>query len=276
MIDRSHALPINRQAELVGISRGNVYYLPSAVSEAEQQLMRRIDELNLAYPFAGSRMLRDLLAREGLEVGRRHVGTLMRRMGIQALYRKPNTSKKHPGHRVYPYLLRGLTINRANQVWATDITYIPMACGWVYLCAIVDWASRRVLAHRISISMDADFCVQALQEALAKYGQPKIFNSDQGSQFTSEVFTEPLLALGVQISMDGRGAWRDNVFVERLWRSIKYEEVYLHAYDSVGDAKAGIARYIDFYNSRRPHSSLDKKTPDEFYFATLLQLQAAA
>ncbi len=276
MIDRSHALPINRQAELVGISRGNVYYLPSAVSEAEQQLMRRIDELNLAYPFAGSRMLRDLLAREGLEVGRRHVGTLMRRMGIQALYRKPNTSKKHPGHRVYPYLLRGLTINRANQVWATDITYIPMACGWVYLCAIVDWASRRVLAHRISISMDVGLCVEALEEALAKYGPPEIFNSDQGSQFTSEAFTEPLLALGVQISMDGRGAWRDNVFVERLWRSVKYEEVYLHAYDSVGHAKAGLSRYIDFYNSCRPHSSLDKKTPDEFYFATLRPLLAAA
>jgi putative transposase len=276
MIDRSHALPINRQAELVGIGRGNVYYLPSAVPEADQRLMRRIDELNLAHPFAGSRMLRDMLAREGVEVGRRHVGTLMRRMGIQALYRKPNTSKKHPGHKIYPYLLRGLTIDRANQVWATDITYIPMACGWVYLCAIVDWASRRVLAHRISISMDVGFCLQALQEALAKYGQPEIFNSDQGSQFTSEEFTKTLLALDVKISMDGRGAWRDNVFVERLWRSVKYEEVYLHAYESVGDAKAGIGRYIDFYNSRRPHSSLDKKTPDEFYFATLRQLRAAA
>ena len=276
MIDRSHALPINAQAELVGISRGNVYYLPSAVSEVDQRLMRRIDALNLAHPFAGSRMLRDMLEREGLGVGRRHVATLMRRMGIQALYRKPNTSKKHPGHKIYPYLLRGLTIDRANQVWATDITYIPMACGWVYLCAIVDWASRRVLAHRISISMDVGFCVEALQEALAKYGKPEIFNSDQGSQFSSDAFTAPLLALGVQISMDGRGAWRDNVFVERLWRSIKYEEVYLHAYESVGDAKAGIARYIDFYNSRRPHSSLDKKTPDEFYFATLRQLPAAA
>ena len=276
MIDRSHALPINRQAELVGIGRGNVYYKPSAVSQADQRLMRRIDALNLAYPFAGSRMLRDILAREGLDVGRRHVGTLMRRMGIQALYCKPNTSKKHPKHKVYPYLLRGLKIDRANQVWATDITYIPMACGWVYLCAIVDWASRRVLAHRVSISMDVDFCVEALQEALAKYGRPEISNSDQGSQFTSKAYTELLLELGVQISMDGRGAWRDNVFVERLWRSIKYEEVYLHAYDSVAEAKAGIARYIDFYNSCRPHSSLDKKTPDEFYFATLQQLQAAA
>jgi putative transposase len=276
MIDRGHALPIKRQAELVGISRGNVYYLPSAVPELDQRLMKRIDALNLEYPFAGSRMLRDMLAREGLEVGRRHVGTLMRRMGIEALYRKPNTSKKQPGHKVYPYLLRGLRIDRANQVWATDITYIPMARGWVYLCAIVDWASRRVLAHRVSITMDAAFCVEALEEALGKYGQPEIFNSDQGSQFTSVAFTAPLLERGVQISMDGRGAWRDNVFVERLWRSIKYEEVYLHAYESVSQAKAGIARYIGFYNSSRPHSSLDKSTPEEFYFATLPKLKAVA
>ena len=276
MIDRGHALPIKRQAELAGISRGNVYYLPRAVSELDQRLMKRIDALNLEYPFAGSRMLRDMLAREGLEVGRRHVATLMRRMGIEALYRKPNTSKKQPGHKVYPYLLRGLTIDRANQVWATDITYIPMARGWVYLCAIVDWASRRVLAHRVSITMDAAFCVEALEEALGRYGQPEIFNSDQGSQFTSVAFTAALLKRGVQISMDGRGAWRDNVFVERLWRSIKYEEVYLHAYESVSQAKAGIARYIGFYNSRRPHSSLDKSTPEEFYFATLPKLKAAA
>ena len=276
MIDREHALPIKRQAELVGISRGNVYYLPSAVSEADERLMKRIDVLNLERPFAGSRMLRDMLNREGIEVGRRHVATLMRRMGIEALYRKPNTSKKHPSHHVYPYLLRELKIERANQVWATDITYIPMACGWVYLCAIVDWASRRVLSHRVSISMDASFCVEALQEALAKYGQPDIFNSDQGSQFTADDFTAPLKALGVQISMDGRGAWRDNVFVERLWKSVKYEEVYLHAYDSVAQAKLALARYIDFYNSGRPHSSLDKKTPDEFYFATLPAIKQAA
>ena len=276
MIDRGHALPLNRQAELVGISRGNVYYMPCALSEAEERLMRRIDALNLDYPFAGSRMLRDILGREGVAVGRRHVGTLMRRMGIQALYRKPSTSKKQPGHKVYPYLLRGVKVDRANQVWATDITYIPMARGWVYLCAIVDWASRRVLAHRVSITMDVAFCVEALEEALGKYGQPEIFNSDQGSQFTSVAFTAALLKRGVQISMDGRGAWRDNVFVERLWRSIKYEEVYLHAYESVSEAKAGIARYIGFYNSRRPHSSLDKNTPDGFYFATLPKQQVAA
>ncbi len=276
MIDRSHALALKRQAELVGVSRGSVYYLPRAVSEADERLMRRIDALNLDYPFAGSRMLRDMLGREGVQVGRRHVGTLMRRMGIQALYRKPNTSKKQPGHKIYPYLLRGVKVDRANQVWATDITYIPMARGWVYLCAIVDWASRRVLAHRVSITMDAAFCVEALEEALGKYGQPEIFNSDQGSQFTSIAFTAPLLERGVQISMDGRGAWRDNVFVERLWRSIKYEEVYLHAYESVSEAKAGIARYIGFYNSRRPHSSLDKSTPEEFYFTTLPKLKAVA
>jgi putative transposase len=276
MIDRNHALPIKRQAELMGISRGNVYYLPRAASEADQRLMKRIDALNLAHPFAGSRMLRDMLNREGFEVGRRHVATLMQRMGIEALSRKPNTSKKHPTHKVYPYLLRGLTIDRANQVWATDITYIPMACGWVYLCAIVDWASRRVLSHRVSISMDASFCVEALQEAFSKYGQPEIFNSDQGSQFTSEEFTEALKGRGVAISMDGKGAWRDNIFVERIWRSIKYEEVYLHAYDSVSQAKAGISRYIDFYNAARPHSSLDKQTPDEFYFATLPAIKQAA
>ena len=276
MIDRTHTLPITRQAELVGISRGNVYYLPRAASEADQRLMKRIDVLHLAHPFAGARMLRDFLNREGFEVGRRHVATLMSRMGIQALYQTPNTSKKHPSHKVYPYLLRGLKIERANHVWATDITYIPMACGWVYLCAIVDWASRRVLAHRVSISMETAFCAEALQEALAKHGQPEIFNTDQGSQFTSEDFTAPLKALGVQISMDGKGAWRDNVFVERLWRSVKYEEVYLHAYDSVSQAKAGIGRYFAFYNAERPHSSLDTQTPDEYYFATLPAMKQAA
>ena len=276
MINRDHALPITRQAELVGISRGNVYYLPRTASQADQTLMKRIDALNLAYPFAGSRMLRDMLNREGFDVGRRHVGTLMQRMGIQALYRKPNTSKKHPTHKIYPYLLRELTIDRANQVWATDITYIPMACGWVYLCAIVDWASRRVLSHRVSISMDTSFCLEALEEAFAKHGQPEIFNTDQGSQFTSDDFTGALKARGVAISMDGKGAWRDNVFVERLWRSIKYEEVYLHAYDSVKDAKTGLARYINFYNTARPHSSLDRKTPDEFYFASLPAIKQAA
>ncbi len=234
MIDRNHPLPITRQAELVGISRGRVYYLARATSEADQRLMKRIDVLHLEHPFAGSRMLRDLLAREGFAAGRRHVATLMQRMGIEALYRKPNTSRKHPGHTVYPYLLRGLKIDRANHVWATDITYIPMACGWVYLCAIVDWASRRVLSHRVSISMDTAFCLEALEEAFARYGQPEIFNTDQGSQFTSDAFTAALKERGIAISMDGRGSWRDNVFVERLWRSIKYEEVVCYERNRCG------------------------------------------
>lgn len=228
--------------------------------------MRRIDELHLEYPFAGSRMLRDMVQREGFSIGRRHMSTLMRRMGIEAIYRRPNTSRPAPGHKIYPYLLRGLKVERPNQVWATDITYIPMARGFVYLVAVVDWFSRRVLSHRVSITMDADFCVEALQEALAKYGKPGIFNSDQGSQFTSEAFTGVLKAHEISISMDGKGAWRDNVFVERIWKSVKYEEVYLHAYDSVGQARTSLGRYLDFYNSRRPHSSLDRRTPDEAYF----------
>jgi len=276
MIDCTHDLPLRRQAQLVGISRGTVYHVVQPVSQADCGLMHRIDELHLKHPFAGSRMLRDMLNREGFEVGRKHVATLMARMGIEALYRKPNTSKKHPGHKGYPYLLRGLTIERANHVWATDITYIPMAHGWVYLVAIVDWASRRVLAHRVSISMDVSFCIEALEEAFSRYGQPEIFNSDQGSQFTSQAFTDKLKELGIAISMDGKGSWRDNIFVERLWRSIKYEEVYLHAYETVSQARQAIARYIDFYNAGRPHSSLDRMTPDEFYFASLPAIQQAA
>ncbi len=266
MIDRNHDLPITRQAKALNISRGAVYYQPRPVSPEDLAIMRRIDELHLDHPFAGGRMLRDLLAREGVSIGRRHVATLMKRMGIEAIYRRPNTSKPAPGHKIYPYLLRGVTVERANQVWATDITYIPMARGFVYLVAVVDWFSRRVLSHRVSITMEADFCVEALEEALAKHGRPEIFNTDQGSQFTSEAFTGVLTKNGVAISMDGKGSWRDNVFVERLWRSVKYEEVYLKAYDSVGDARASIGRYLDFYNCKRPHSSLDRRTPDEAYF----------
>jgi len=268
MIDRTHALPVVRQAELAGLSRASVYYLPRAASEADQRLMKRIDVLHLELPFAGSRMLRDLLQREGFEVGRRHVGTLMARMGIEALYRKPNTSRKHPKNKVYPYLLRGLKITRANHVWATDITYIPMAHGWVYLCAIVDWASRRVLAHRISITMDTGFCLEALNEAIAKHGTPEIFNTDQGCQFTSAEFTGLLLAHGVKLSMDGKGRCLDNVFVERLWRTVKYEEVYLKSYVSLVDAHAQLDRFFRFYNERRPHSSLGDATPGETYRAT--------
>jgi putative transposase len=276
MIDRHHELSIKRQAELLNISRGTVYYHPEPVSQADQQLMRRIDELHLERPFAGSRMLRDMLKREGIEVGRRHVGTLMRRMGIEALYRKPNTSKKHPAHPVFPYLLRGLAIERANAAWALDITYIPMARGWVYLVAVLDWHSRRVLAHRVSITMEADFCVEALREAAARYGAPEIVNTDQGSQFSSTEFVAEVKRIGARQSMDGRGCWRDNVFVERLWRSVKYEEVYLKAYDSVGAARAGIAAYFEFYNACRPHQSHDGCTPDMVYFDTPAPMAVAA
>ena len=266
MIDREHELPISRQARALGVSRGSVYYKPRPVSPGDLSLMRRIDELHLERPFAGSRMLRDFLAREGVEVGRRHVATLMERRGIEAIYRRRNTSKPAPGHKIYPYLLRGVKVERPNQVWACDITYIPMARGFVYLIAIVDWFTRRVLSHRVSITMEAGFCVEALEEAFGKYGEPEIFNSDQGSQFTSEAFTGVLEKNEIAISMDGKGAWRDNVFVERLWRSVKYEEVYLKAYDTVAEARSSLGQYLDFYNRLRPHSNLDRRTPDEAYF----------
>jgi len=276
MIDRTHALPVKRQAQLLGISRGTVYYQPEPISAADLRLMRRIDELHLELPFAGSRMLRDLLNAQGFKLGRRHVATLMRKMGIQALYRKPNTSKKHPAHPVFPCLLRGMTIDRANQVWAMDITYVPMARGFVFLAAVLDWHSRRVLAHRVSITMEADFCVEALQEAIARYGRPETMNTDQGSQFTGADFIGELRRHGIEISMDGRGQWRDNVFVERLWKSVKYEDVYLKAYETVSDARAGISRYFDFYNSRRPHSAHGGRTPDVVYFAALPATRQAA
>ena len=277
MINRDHAVTVKRQAELIGISRGTVYYLPRPMSAADLALMRRIDELHLNKPFLGSRMLCDALNREGFKVGRKHVATLMKRMGIEALYRKPGTSKKHPGHTIYPYLLRHLAIERPNQVWALDTTYIPMARGFVYLTAVIDWASRKVLAHRVAITLEACHAVEVLTEAFARHGTPDIVNTDQGSQFTAAEFTEAVTARGCQISMDGRGAWRDNVFIERLWRTVKYEEVYLHAYDTVADAKAGIAAHLDWYNRDRPHSSLKvlpnlpifARTPDEAYYALL-------
>ncbi len=275
MIDRAHDLPISKQAEVLNISRGSVYYLPRPVSAVDLALMRRIDELHLEFPFAGSRMLQGLLAAEGSKVGRRHVKTLMQKVGIEALYRRPRTSKPEPGHKVYPYLLRGLEITRPNQVWAMDITYIPMARGYVYLAVVLDWFSRRVLSWRVSITMEAAFCVETLEDALARHGKPEIFNTDQGSQFTGAAFTSVLIKNGVAISMDGKGAWRDNVFVERLWRSVKYEEVYLRAYDSVTEARRSIGLYLDFYNARRPHSGLDGATPDHAYF-TPLPLRRAA
>jgi putative transposase len=252
-----------------------VYYLPKPVSPADLALMRRIDALHLEHPFAGARMLRDLLSQDGVRVGRKHVRTLMRRMGIEALYRKPNTSKKHPAHPIYPYLLRGLAIDGPNQVWAMDITYIPMAKGFVYLAAVMDWYSRKVLAWRVSISMETSFCIDALEDALRRFGKPQIFNTDQGTQFTSEAFTRVLKDNGIAISMDGKGCWRDNVFVERLWKSVKYEEVYLRAYESVSHAKAALSAYLEFYNTRRPHSKLARQTPDQVYFRSLPLPKAA-
>ena len=276
MIDRTAKLSLNRQAIALGISRGSVYYQPRPVPAADLALMQRIDRLHMEHPFAGSRMLQGLLAQEGFEAGRLHVSTLMKRMGIEALYRKPNTSKPAPDHKIYPYLLRRLPITRPNQVWAMDITYIPMARGFIYLAAVLDWFTRKVLAWRVSITMEADFCIEAVQEALAKHGRPEIFNTDQGSQFTGTEFIKLLTAHEIKISMDGKGSWRDNVFVERLWRSIKYEEVYLRAYANVPEARASIGRYLSFYNTRRPHSALDGKTPDQAYFNTLTPIPAAA
>jgi putative transposase len=269
MIMREHELSITKQAKALRISRGSVYYLPRPVSATDLEIMRLLDRLHLDFPFAGSRMLRGLLAAEGCNVGRRHVKTLMKRMGIEALYRRPRTTKPEPGHKIYPYLLRGMEIVRPNQVWAMDITYIPMARGFVYLAVVLDWFSRRVLSWRVSITMEAAFCVETLEDALARHGKPDIFNTDQGSQFTGAAFTGVLTDNGIAISMDGKGAWRDNVFVERLWRSVKYEEVYLRAYDSVSEARASIGRYLNFYNGRRPHSSLDGATPDQAYFNSL-------
>jgi putative transposase len=275
MIDRDHDLAVTRQAEVLKLSRSSLYYQPRPVPSADLAVMRRIDELHMDYPFAGSRMLRDLLRSEGVTIGRQRVATMMKRMGIAALYRRPNTSKPAPGHKIYPYLLRNLAVERPNQVWATDITYIPMARGFVYLAAVVDWFSRRVLSWRLSITMEVEFCLEAVEEALATYGSPEIFNTDQGSQFTSVAFTGLLIDNKIAISMDGKGSWRDNVLVERLWRSVKYEEVYLRAYDNVRDARASIGRYLDFYNRKRPHSSLDARTPDRAYFDHLPQVAAA-
>jgi putative transposase len=267
MIDRDHDLSIARQAKALNISRGSVYYQPRPVSAQDLKIMRRIDELHLEHLHG-----REDVARHAEPRGRldwpRHVATLMKRMGIEAIHRRPNTSKPAPGHKIHRYLPRGLKIEKPNHVWAMDITYIPMARGFVYLAAVVDWASRRVLSHRVSITMEADFCVEALEEALAKYGKPEIFNTVQGSQFTGHDFTGVLAKNAVAISMDGKGSWRDNVFVERLWRSVKYEEVYPRAYGGVTEARASLARYLAFYNERRPHSSLDRRTPDEAYFAS--------
>ncbi len=269
MIDRSHRLPISRQCQVLGLPRSTAYYQPVPVSAEELALMRRVDELHLEIPSAGSRTLRTFLRKDGHRLGRQRVRRLMRKMGLEALYRKPNLSRRHAAHPIYPYLLRHLRIDRPNHVWATDITYIPMRRGFVYLVAIMDWYSRRVLAWRLSNTLSTDFCVEALEEAIARYGAPEIFNTDQGRQFTSAEFTDVLKTHGIRISMDGKGCWRDNVFVERLWRTVKYEEVNLKAYDTVSAAKASLGAFFDYYNRRRPHQSLDDKTPDIIYFAGL-------
>ena len=264
-----------RQCELLGLCRSSLYYEPKPISPADLALMRRLDELHLAHPFLGARRLARMLQREGIEAGRRHVGTLMQLMGIEAIYRKKRTSIPAQGHKIYPYLLANVVIERPNQVWATDITYVPMAQGFAYLVAILDLHSRKVLSFRVSNALSTDFCVEALEEALTRYGTPEIFNTDQASQFTAEDFTKVLLAKGVRVSMDGKGRWVDNVFVERLWRSVKYEDIYLHAYQSVRELKSALACYFEFYNVRRPHQSLDYRTPDEMYFATNEMKKAA-
>jgi len=266
MIDRTHQLSVAHQAKALGVSRSTVYYRPKAPSDETLALMHRIDRLHLEHPFAGSRMLRDLLRLEGFQVGRDRVRNLMRKMGVQPLYRRPRTTQRHPEHKVYPYLLRDLPITQPNHVWALDITYIPMARGFVYLVAVLDWYSRRVLAWRLSVTMHRSFCIDALQDAIDRYGAPGIVNTDQGSQFTSTDFTDVLKANNIRISMDGKGSWRDNVFIERLWRTVKYEEVYLHAYQDPFQARSALNKYFQFYNSRRPHSVHNGQTPDRAYF----------
>jgi putative transposase len=276
MIERGSELAVTRQAQLLGLSRSSVYYTPRPLSARDLQLMRRIDELHLEWPFYGSRKLARELCKEGHDVGRRHVTTLMRRMGIEALYRRPRTSLPARGAAIYPYLLSGLAIERPNQIWASDITYLPMAHGFLYLVAILDVYSRKVLSFRLSNTLTADFCVEALDDALSKFGRPGIFNTDQGSQFTSDEWIQRLKDADVSISMDGKGRWIDNVFIERLWRSVKYEEVYLHAYANGTEARTALSRYFGFYNARRSHQALEYRTPDEVYFGALGDSFAAA
>jgi len=275
MIDWQHELPLTRQSEILELSRSSIYYQAVSVSERDLELMRLIDEIHMKHPFMGSRSLKSQLRDRGYEVGRGHVRTLMHKLGITALYQKPRLSAPHPDHKIYPYLLRGLEITRSNAVWCSDITYIPMATGFCYLVAIMDWASRRVLAWRLSNTMDTSFCKAALEEAILRFGTPEIFNTDQGSQFTSDDFTGVLSANGIKISMDGKGRWMDNVFIERLWRSVKYEEVYLKAYASIAEARLELGDYFDLYNFRRRHQSLDERTPDEVYWTMLPERKVA-
>jgi putative transposase len=276
MIDKENSLPVTRQCEILELSRSGIYYTPVPVSAKDMKLMRQIDEIHLMYPFYGSRNIRNELWARGYDVGRDRIRRLMRRMGVEALYVKPRLSLANLGHVKYPYLLRGLEIKRANHVWATDITYIPMEKGFCYLVAIMDWASRMVLSWRLSNTLDSAFCIDALEEAIAKYGSPDIFNTDQGSQFTAEAFTNTLHSNGIAISMDGKGRWMDNVFIERLWKSVKYEDIYLKAYTSMAEVKNGLASYFQFYNEKRWHNNFDRKTPAMVYFGPQSQDQAAA
>lgn len=275
MITMNHALPVTRQCKILDLSRSSLYYQKVGCNVYELNMMSLIDEIHLRYPFFGSRRISDELLDNGFHASRGRVSNLMKKMGIEALYRKPRLSKPDPGHRTYPYLLNKLTIDRANQVWATDITYIPLSKGYVYLAAIMDWASRKVLSWRLSNTLDTSFCLAALTEAIERYGCPEIFNSDQGCQFTSEAFTAKLKCHGIRISMDGRGRWRDNIFIERLWRSVKYEEVYLKAYESIVVAREELRNYFEFYNKQRRHQGLGKKSPEEIYWGTLQQEKAA-
>lgn len=267
MMDTKNPLPLKRQSELLDISRTGIYYIPKGPSPRNLELMRLIDEIHLEIPFYGSRRIRNELIKLGYDVDRGHVAALMRKMGIEACYPKPNLSKPNTAHRIYPYLLKGLDISHPNQVWATDITYIPMAKGFCYLTAVVDWYSRKVLSWRLSNTLDTSFCIEALEEALRIYGAPGIFNTDQGCQFTSDEFTGKLKEHGIAISMDGKARWADNVIVERIWRSVKYEEVYLKAYSSIPDARRNLEKYFDLYNTRRGHQTHDYRTPDEMYFS---------
>jgi len=275
MINWEHRLPITRQCRLLNLCRSGIYYAPVSVSDKQRDLMRLIDEIHLEFPFLGSRGIRNELLNKGYKVGRSHIRTLMRKMGIEAIYKKPRLSEPHPGHKIYPYLLRGLSITEGNAVWATDITYIPMTKGFCYLVAIMDWASRKVLSWKLSNALDISFCIEALEEALCRYGRPQIFNTDQGSQFTSDAFTGILKNHNIRISMDGRGRWVDNVFIERLWKSVKYEEVYLKAYSSIAEAKKELAKFFDRYNKRRRHQGLGDMTPDEVYWNTIPKFKEA-
>ena len=275
MIDTSNRLPVSCQTKLLKLSRASVYYQPAALSERELSLRRQLDELHLKYPAYGSRRLRDELEKRSLRIGRHQVRRLMRQIGIAAVYPRRSLSRPAKGHKIYPYLLRNLAITRPNQVWAADITYIPMQHGCLYLVAVMDWHSRKVLSWRLSNTLDTQFCLEALDEALARYGLPEIFNTDQGSQFTADAFTSRLKEAGIRISMDGKGRWLDNVFIERLWRSLKYDEVYLKAYETAFEAKKSIGVWLQEYNQERWHYGLNRRTPDAVYFSSSLPRQAA-